>query len=715
MISDHILPQDHENTQDKMYYSTHSPRGANASFALGARNEGGGFMHNEAGLTQNDVYIGICDGKVLKCLPFFPQEDSPDGEEAFDFQAAPRRNKVLLHKYKENEFTRELCMSTDRWKTADFTFEIMTPVDGICDPEATDAEEVKYSVLPAIAARFTVQNTRSEPIVGYFSVMGLRGVYSLGQTRMGNLIGAAGADGYGFAMDAKKYAGKVQPIADLGAVNVFNRKSYTFYQNASMGGFVFDVQPGETYTVEFALGWHHAGMATRGALTMPYYYTRYFANLEEVLAYAVAQYPRMAAEAKVHDEKLAAMPISDIRKFMVAQSVHCYWASTMLFDHAGRPRYVVNEGSYMMMNTFDLSVDHLFYECERMPWSVKNQLDYFADEYSYRDTVHLFGGDGTSYPGGISFTHDQGCMNTFSPLGYSSYEMKDKEGCLSYMTMEQLTNWVISAAMYVGASGDKAWVETRRGIIADCLTSMQNRDNPDPAKRDGVMSYDSDRCGEMYEITTYDSLDASLGQSRRNLYVAGKSWASYLGIATMLQGQGGIWETVAQDAMAAAKLCAQTMTLAFDESLGFIPALLDGKDQSPIIPAIECLAYPYFFGKKEYAREDGPFGDFVKALKRHFDGVYQYGRCRFPDGGWRLSANSINSWMSKINLCMFVAENILKADICGDIAKAEEAHAHWWQVHTAGCPGIDQIFWGNPFGRGFHYPRAVTAILFTMK
>ena len=36
------------------------------------------------------------------------------------------------------------------------------------------------------------------------------------------------------------------------------------------------------------------------------------------------------------------------------------------------------------------------------------------------------------------------------------------------------------------------------------------------------------------EITTYDSLDHSLGQARNNIYLAGKCWASYLALDQML-------------------------------------------------------------------------------------------------------------------------------------------------------------------------------------
>lgn len=57
---------------------------------------------------------------------------------------------------------------------------------------------------------------------------------------------------------------------------------------------------------------------------------------------------------------------------------------------------------------------------------------------------------------------------------------------------------------------------------------MVNRDNPDPLKRRGIMQLDSSLTEGGSEITTYDSLDPSLGQARGNVYLAVKCWAAYV-------------------------------------------------------------------------------------------------------------------------------------------------------------------------------------------
>ena len=78
------------------------------------------------------------------------------------------------------------------------------------------------------------------------------------------------------------------------------------------------------------------------------------------------------------------------------------------------------------------------------------------------------------------------------------------------MTAEQLLNWICCAVSYVLVSGDMHWLQHRRQVLQECFTSLLNRDDPDPSKRDGVNSLDSTRCQGGWEITTYDSLDPSL-------------------------------------------------------------------------------------------------------------------------------------------------------------------------------------------------------------
>src|SRR5262249_28263910 len=129
-------------------------------------------------------------------------------------------------------------------------------------------------------------------------------------------------------------------------------------------------------------------------------------------------------------------------------------------------------------------------------------------------------------PGGLSFCHDMGVNNNFSRTGHSSYELANLNGCFSYMTQEQLCNWILLASCYVARTNDMNWLSASAHLIRACADSLRNRAN----LRTGVMTYDSARCGPGQEITTYDSLDESLGQARANSYLAAKCWASWVGL-----------------------------------------------------------------------------------------------------------------------------------------------------------------------------------------
>lgn len=706
------VKKDKNTDYNNFYVTMHSPRGANASFAVGAKDEGGGFLHDTAFIPEQEIFVGIKKGDTLRCFPFFKKDDQ-DGEEAYNQGVQKKRTGVRLIKYLPSDIKRTLEIASDTWEAPGIKFEIATPVDGIPEPGKANEEAIKKAIVPAIPVRITIDNSNSNEMVqGIFGIRDLRGIYSAADHSKGELKGIICADNYGFAIDADKFCDKVKVVADFGPDTLFNRYSPEFYTLAPMGGFIIEALPGEVVTINFVLGWYNEGFVTRGSRKCKYYYTNYFSNIIEVFKYAISKTDELWRDAYKFNSILEEGKLNDEQKFLLSQAIHSYYASTMLFDDVGKARWVVNEGSYMMLNTFDLTVDHLFYETRFNPWVVKNQLETYVEEYSYYDTIHSIEEPKKSFSGGIAFTHDQGVFNTFSPIGYSAYELQNKNGCLSYMTQEELTNWVLCAAVYFNATKDTEWLNRRKNVISDCLYSMLNRDNPEILKRDGIMDFDSDRCGIASEITTYDSLDSSLGQARRNLYLAVKCWASYLAIVRLLsEVEEQSYRDIVKDGKEAATKCANTIASFFDEMIGYIPAILDGKDKSAIIPAIEGLIYPKEFGMSEVLEFDGEFGYFLTALRRHFNGVFKDGACTFSDGGWRLSANSINSWMSKIFLCQHVARTILKIDFGYNQIVQDRAHANWWRIQCNRCPGIDQILWGKEYSRGFHYPRAITSIL----
>jgi hypothetical protein len=134
--------------------------------------------------------------------------------------------------------------------------------------------------------------------------------------------------------------------------------------------------------------------------------------------------------------------------------------------------------------------------------------------------------------------------------------------------------------------------------------------------------------------------------------------------------------------------------------------------QSRIIPAIEGLIIPYCLGFQDVLSESGPYGALIMTLKRHLKNVLKPGICLFHDGGWKVSSTSDNSWLSKVYLCQFLAEEVLGlAPEVGGFESADRAHAAWLlDPRNTYWAWSDQIISGVAKGSKY-YPRGVTSIL----
>jgi len=356
-----------------------------------------------------------------------------------------------------------------------------------------------------------------------------------------------------------------------------------------------------------------------------------------------------------------------------------------------------------MMNTFDLTADQLFFEMKMNPWTVKNELDMFVSRYSYTDKLH-FPGEDNIYEGGLSFTHDMGRCNHISRPEYSTYELFGLDGCFSHMTHEQLVNWVLCASVYVKQTSDDVWLKENVDVFEKCLDSMLNRDNPDPSKRNGVMGLDSSRTLDGAEITTYDSLDESLGQARNNAYIAVKSWAAYLALESLLD------KRLSVVAKKQADMAADTIVAAVGEN-DMIPAIIGENCESVIIPSIEGLVFPYVMGMKDKVSSTGEYAELILALKNHFEAVLVKGVCIYEDNGWQLSSTADNSWLSKIYLCQFVAREVLGIKTPETCELADTAHMNWLlKEENLFFAWSDQMRSGVAHGSKY-YPRGVTSVL----
>ncbi|OPJ62691.1 glycoside hydrolase family 52 protein [Clostridium oryzae] len=686
----------------------HSPIGAFSSFTLGFKGNGGGLGLELAGPAKQNIFIGLetVEGGSYNFLPFF--EESEDESKRYDLEKTEEEDKKsFISTYADKDIIRDFKLCTDSFEAGDLKFTIYSPVTSVPDPSSASEEELKKVIVPSVFVEITIDNSNHDKkrraVFGYEGNDIYSGMRKVDYTTEDNIIGVAQGRITGIGTKDKSVKSALSfNIKDLLSEKL--TENWTFGLG-SLGALVMEVLPGEKRTFKFAVSFYRQGIATSGMDTS-YYYTRYFKNIEEVLTYSLDNFDELVENCKKGNALVYDSKLSEDQKFMLSHSIRSYYGSTELLEHESKAIWVVNEGEYRMMNTFDLTVDQLFYELKFNPWTVKNELDMFSKRYSYYDTVS-FPDDDKQYPGGISFTHDMGITNVFSRKNYSSYEKYGISGCFSHMTHEQLTNWVCCAAVYLENTKDKEWLKQNLNLLTECFKSMVNRDHPDAEKRTGIMKLDSSRVMGGAEITTYDSLDVSLGQARNNIYLAGKCWASYVALEKIFAENN--LSDLSEEAGKQAERCAATLVAHVTEG-GYIPAVLENSNDSKIIPAIEGLVFPYFTGNKEALDENGKFGAYIKALKKHLKIILVKGTCLFEDGGWKLSSTSNNSWLSKIYLCQFIAREILHFDYTGS-AEADAAHVNWLlhPKESFYC-WSDQMISGVATGSKY-YPRGVTSIL----
>lgn len=696
------------------FHAHHSPLGAYATFTCGRFGAGGGFTIEGAKPASQNLIIGYLEDGLLHALPFFTGAAAGTGDYVEGAQAKTGIKRAL------QDVRRAFGGGDDRWEAGDLAFAIHTPVVALPDPDVVGEAALARAVLPVVTATLTLDNRRS--------AKARRLVFAVGAGQACRFLAVGGAKAVGWGREIA-IAAPEQP--GLEAFVNFNEGDWVVNGDSHLlgatCGLALEVPAGAQAELRLVFGFCRQGVTTTG-LETTYWYTRHYPTLESVLAAGLARFAELRALAAEQDRARAASGLDAHQRFLVAHAERSYWGNTQLLCASGRPLWVVLEGEYAMINTFDLTVDMMFYELRRNPWTVRNVLDQFVERYSYVDRLNRPPADAQraeqghcrdphqlsrlvpapaerDLPGGISFCHDMGVQGNFTPPGWSSYECPGLIGCFSYMTCEQLYNWILTATSYVLASGDAEWLARRAPVLQACLESALNRDDPVPALRDGVCGLDSTRCAGGWEITTYDSLDPSLGQTRNNLYMAVKGWAAMVGLARCFQKLGD--DARRREAEAEALRAVKTVAARFDAELGFIPAVFEAGNRSAIIPAIEGLVYPLVWGERAALDPAGPHGPLLAVLRRHLEGVLKDGVCLFADGGWKLSSTSDNSWISKIFICQHIAERVygLKPD-----ARSHSAHARWQQIGSADWAMSDQCISG--VGKGSkYYPRCVTADL----
>jgi hypothetical protein len=610
-----------------------------------------------------------------------------------------------------SDLRRDFSPCVDRWSCGSFSWTIHSPYYRLPDPALPGVDGVlSKMLLPAVFGVLRLDNrdeARARRVfIGYQpGPQGdhLRENWELRQEGISALSNGAG---YGMACDhpgcwtAQHFDPRVL-LAEQ------DRERFHF-GNGSVGLISCMVPAGACVELRVVLGFYRAGVVTSGRSAV-YAYTRHHAGLADVWRAGFVHFEDHLRAAAAADAALVSPSLSADQRFHLAQSVRAYAGSTQLLQEGERALWVVNEGEYRMINTLDLLVDHAFWELRIHPWTLRQALDLYLTEYAYVDRVRL-PGEALAYPGGLTFCHDMGVGNAFSRPGHSCYEIGGLKGCFSYMSAEQVLNWFAVALLYVEKSGDAGWRDRNMAVFFRCFESCLQRDHPLPELRDGVVDADSERVEGGAEITTYDSLDASLGQARRSAYLCVKSWAVCSCFARMLEKAGD--PDAAFRAREQAKLSVRSL-LAWVQFDGSIPALLQDGCSSRIISVVEGLAIAWHGGVQDELQEkDGIHASLLASLRGHLDAVMCHGLCLFPDGAWKLSSSSVNSWLSKVYLCQFVCRAILgwQGGGLGD-GQADAAHAAWLKDSKNAFWAWGDQFYSGVLRGSKYYPRGVTSIL----
>lgn len=694
------------------YNTQHSPVGAFASFTLGCRGPSGGMALEAGEPARQNVYIG-CDAVQGDDIRLFPFANLDDQEERRRY-VVDDHSEILstggLSFFADDAIRRDLGYASDRWLAEDLGLTLYTPRRALPDAEDPhcDVESLKQAVLPAVFGELTLDNRQgTKPRRAFFGLGA-----NPSDPRMRELYGPLSDGLAGFALGREMMVcGRADDwesrqyfsIWDIGGRQ---GAAYGHCGLGSTGLIQFTVGPGQCETRRFVLVFYKEGPVTTG-MEGRYFYTRFFDRIESAGLFALESASGAIAVASQQDQELHEANLTGDQQWMLSQAVHSYYGSTEFLDIEGRPLWIVNEGEYRMINTLDLSIDQAFFELEQNPWTLRNLCDWYLDRYAYRDQIrdpH----SGDLFPGGLAFTHDMGVANQFSRPGFSSYERPGLTGCFSYMTTEELCNWTLLACLYGLRSGDAGWLGSRREALRECLQSLLQRDHPDPARRDGVIAFESSRTDDGAEITTYDSLDRSLGQSRKNTYTTVRVWACALALKAAFQSLEDHGNAQACHACAL-RIAGNLLKWRTPEAR--LPALLETGSSAFIIPVVEGLVYPYALGLHSDLAPEGPFAPLLQAFRQHLESVLQPGACLFDDGAWKLSSTSINTWLSKIYLNQFVARQVLglSGPALRDIPDA---------VHRAWLQSPDNAFWAwsdqshaGHFKGSRYYPRGVTAIL----
>lgn len=659
-----------------------------------------GYQGDRCGLGMSSASIPYASGGggVVMAL------SGPGGLQALPFVASTNNISSNAMFFPNTNVQRTLTPCTDEWRinSGALAFTHYTPAWNMPDLNTATLTDKRRFFLPATWLVFTINNTNSIAEDFYFGLRaaGTQQSYSSGAYQGFNV-------------------GEAALAVQTGSCDLLSGPSLTAVLSGMTSGFAFhlNVPAGQTKTLTIVVAYYRSAVLdTR--VSGSYCYTSLFGSMDSVIDAAFAGFSAAQARCLQLKTALAAAGLNPYRRFLASHALHSYMADTVcLIDPGNRVYWREMEGEYNYINTFDLTVDHTFFDSYMYPWALRNVLDTYSGAingtgYSFNHPLYNATNGAVVSSNGFSFHHDMGSGGTSLAPGTdpTSYE-----NTYSYMGQEELQNWILCAGLYWSHSGNDAWLTNNAALLQTCLTSMLLRDDTNVLTRDGITTYINKR-GPAPEISTYDALDPSLQSPRLNGMTTVKSWAADVAMQAMFNRIGDTAD--AATCQNAAMACARSITNAWNTysgSPGYIPAFLDGSNLSAILPMVEGLAVPAQMGLSNVVdRTGGPYATMLQALSNHINAVLISGRCLdATSGGWKLSSANGNTWQSKVYLCQYVTENVLGISNSNVDGTVDQIHATFQMVESPYQGWSDQLQStgsGGPLGSR-HYPRGVTSAL----
>lgn len=688
-----------------LFMTHHAAWGAWSSLTFGLPGVGVSIDHERLAVENDaDLLVGISRGPdQVELFPFFEGAADLD-EEAQNLLTT--KSPTSWPAIPSGAISRRMSATIDQYSAGAVTLRVYSPLWSIDDPQTTTPDPI--SLLPSVLLELTIDNR-----CDHRDAWGILGLRFLGSSRMRPLDWSTDGELCGLAMRgdwalaARAVEGQVFTLRDNNIRRHLEKPTRILHPGGNDGAICFHVPPGESRSLHAAMAFYHPGEASQG-ISAQYLYTRFFNSLESVCRATLAGAQIIQDRCRAFDAATDRLSTDTRRKQMFFQSVRSYTANTSLLRSEEQVLYSVCEGQFAWRNTLDLAADHLPWELWFQPWVVRNIMDLFISRYSYNDQLRFPGEEEFKHPGGLAFCHDQGNYTAYSPAGRSGYEMTDtRHYC--HMTTEQVLNGIYGITSYWLTQNDADTRSRWHPVLEALMTSLENRQSPDPENRKGLLLGESSRCGPGgHEITTYDCHDPSLSSARGNLYIHVKLWCSAILIEACAQQAGD--DALAGRAQTLALAAADNLVQQFDAERKAFPSNFLEPGESWLIAAIEPLAVPSFCGLLDQMKS---YDTLLTQLTEHTRSCMQPGRTLDPTtGGPRLSSASNNSWPSKTILCFAAAEQVLGIDVGREYAPALEEIRGWMQQAAARRTLSDQIHVSDRKAHsGSYYPRMVTSSL----